>query len=59
MFRFHGRKGFGECVGDHVIGRTVNEADRAVFDDVSNEMKTNVNMFGSGMVLVIFRELDS
>jgi len=32
--------------------------DRASFDDVTNKIKMNINMFHSGVVLVIFRKLD-
>jgi len=47
-----------ECVGSHVVGQAVDKADRASFNDVTNKMKTNINMFCSGVVLVIFHELD-
>ena len=49
-------EGFHECVSNHVIGRAVNKLNRAIFDDVFNEVKVDVNVFGASMVLVIFGE---
>jgi hypothetical protein len=45
---------FCECVGYHIIGRTINQPNRTLFNNPSNEMKVDVDMFGMGVVLVIF-----
>jgi len=56
MLDFRRWKGFGKCVGDHVISRAVNKSNRTVFDDVSNKMKSDVDVFGTSVVLVVFGE---
>jgi len=58
MLRFHRRECFGECVGHHVISRAVDKLNGAAFHDVLNEMEPNVDMFYSGMILMVFHELD-
>lgn len=58
MLHLSGRECLRECVGSHVVCRTVDEPNRAIFDNVSNKMKADVNMFCMGMVLVIFCEFD-
>jgi hypothetical protein len=58
MFHLRRGKGFGESVGNHVIGRAVNEVQRAIFNDPSDEMETNIDVFGPGVVLVVFRKGD-
>src|SRR5882762_10847320 len=40
-----------EKVGSHVLGRTVDKLNRAIFDRVADEMPLYVNMFCSGMEL--------
>jgi len=40
-----------EKVGSHVLGRTVDKLNRAIFDRVADEMPPYVNMFCSGMEL--------
>jgi hypothetical protein len=45
------RERLGEKVGGHVLGRTINKLDRAIFDQVADEMSLDVNMFSSGMEL--------
>ena len=45
---------FCECVGNHVISRAVNKLNRAVFDDIANEMEADVDVLGTSMVLVVF-----
>jgi len=54
VFHFHRWKGLGECVSNHVVSRAVNKMDGAIFDNVSDKMKVDVNVFQSGMVLVVF-----
>jgi len=58
MLDFHRWKGFGKCVGDYVISRAVNKSNRTVFDDISNKMKLDVNVFGMSVVLVVFGKCD-
>ena len=50
------RKGFSEDVGCHLLGRTINQLDRASLDDVTNEMIMDINVLCAGMVMSIFRE---
>jgi len=53
-----GWKGFGECVGDHVICRAVDKPNGTVFDDVVNKVKLDVDVFGMSVVLVVFGKCD-
>ena len=53
-----GWEGFRVRVGNHVISRAVNKSNRAVFDDVSNEMEADVDVLGTRMVLMILCECD-
>ncbi len=46
-------------VGDHVLGRAIDEPNRAVFDDPANEMEANVDVLAARVVLVILRERNS
>jgi hypothetical protein len=45
------REWLGEKVGGHVLGRTINKLDRAIFDRVADEMPPDVDMLSSGMEL--------
>ena len=58
VLHFRGGERFSKCVGKLFIGGAVNELDRALLDDVSDEMETDIHMFRTRVVLVIFRELD-
>ena len=58
MLDFRRWKGLGKGIGDHVICRAVNKPNRAIFDDVVDEMKANVNVLGASVVLVILHECD-
>jgi len=58
MFHFRGRECLGECVGHHVVGRAVDEPNGAAFHNVSNKMEPNVDMFHSGMILMVFHKLN-
>ena len=58
MLDLSGWKGFGERVGHHVVCRAIDESNRAVFDDVSNEMEADVDVLGTRVVLMILRECD-
>jgi len=58
MFCFCGRECLGECVSHHVISQAVDEPNGAAFHDVSNKMESNVDMFRSGMILMVFHELN-
>ena len=53
MFCFGRREGFGKHFGRHVFSRTVNELDLPFFDDPADEMVPDVDVFRSGMVLVV------
>jgi len=43
------REGFGENVSQHVLGRNVVEFDFSAFDAFSNEVVTNIDVFGARM----------
>ena len=47
-------KSFRERVSNHVVSRAVNKLNRAVFDDVANEMEADVDVLGTSVVLVVF-----
>jgi len=49
-------KGFGEHVGNHVIGRAVDKSDRAVLDNIVNEVESDVDVFGMSVILMVFCE---
>ncbi len=57
----HLREGERLCedVGDHILGRAIDEPNRAVFDDPANEMEVNVDVLAARMVLVVLRERNS
>ena len=50
---------FGERVGEHLIGWAINDLEGTLFDDPADEVESDVNMFGAGMVLVVFGKFDS
>ncbi len=54
----HLRRGerLGEDVGDHVLGRAIDEPDGSVFDNPANEMESDVDVFAARVILVILRE---
>ena len=45
------QKWLGEKIGSHVLGRTINKLDRALFDRVADEMPMDIDMFSSGVKL--------
>jgi hypothetical protein len=45
------RERLGEKVCGHVLGRTINKLDRAIFDRVADEMSPDVDMLSLGMEL--------
>ena len=45
------------CVGQHIFSRAVKELENTSSDDMSNEVITNVDVFGSCMVVVISGKL--
>jgi len=53
-----GWKGFGECVGNHVVSRAVDKSDRAILDDIANEVESDVNVFGTSVILMVFCKCD-
>ena len=58
MLDLSGWEGFRERVSNHVIGRAVNKSNRAVFNDVLDEMEVDVDVLGMCMVLMILCECD-
>ena len=56
MFDFHRWERLRECVGHHFVGRAINEPNFPIFNDPTNKMETNVDVFGMGMVLMLLRE---
>ena len=58
MLRLRRWEGLGECVSYHVIGRAVNDVHFAFRDDPADEVKTDIDVFRSGVVLVILGECD-
>ena len=51
MLRFGAWKWLSQKVGGHVLGRTIYELDRAIFDRIADEVPPNVDMFHSGVKL--------
>ena len=47
-----------ECVSNHFSSWTIDEPERAVFNDPADKMEADVDVFGSGMVLVVFGKCD-
>ena len=45
---------FGKGVGHHVIGWAINQMEMTVFDNIANEVKTDVNILGASMILMVF-----
>ena len=58
MLRFDVGKRLGKCVGDHVIGRTINEINGTVIDDESNKMIPDVNMLCASVIRTVTGECD-
>lgn len=52
------REHLGERVGDHVPRRTIDEMDVLLVDDPADEMKANIDVSGTGMILVVTNEGD-
>jgi hypothetical protein len=53
MLSLGARKRLCEEIGGHVLGRTINELDRAFFDRAVNRVPPNIDMFGSGVKLPV------
>ena len=51
MLRFGAWKRLSQKVGGHVLGRTIYELDRAIFDRIADEVPPNIDMFRSGVKL--------
>ena len=58
MLRLDTWKSLGKGIGDHVIRRTIEKTNGAILDRESDKMITNVDMFGSSMVIAILRKSD-
>ena len=58
MLRLGGGERFGERIGNLFIGGAVDKSHEALFDNVTDEVKTDVNMFCTCVVLVVFSEFD-
>jgi hypothetical protein len=58
MLRLGRWERFCKGVSHHIFGRTINELEFAFVDDPANVVKTYVNVFCSGMVLVVFQQRD-
>jgi hypothetical protein len=43
-----------ECVGNHIDGGTENESEFFFLDHLTDEVKSDVNMHGTGVELVVF-----
>ena len=43
-----------KCIGNHFFDWAIDKPKRAVFNDPANEMKSDINMFGSSVILMIF-----
>ena len=56
MFDLRRWKSLRERVCNHVVGRTVNEPNRTLFNNPVDEMEPDVDVFGMGMILVILQE---
>ncbi len=48
----------GQDVGDHVVGRAIDELDLLVLDDPADEVVAYVDVLRTGMVLVVASESD-
>jgi len=49
-------KGFRECVGYHLVGRAVDDTNLSFFNDPSDKMETNVDMFRTRVILMLLCE---
>src|SRR5712671_995340 len=58
MFHLGRRQVLGECIGDHVIGRAVYEAQGTLLDDPADKVVAHVDMFHARVVLVVLSEGD-
>jgi len=45
-------------VGNHVVGRAIDKADRAVVNDPANEVEANIDMLRTSVVLMILCQRD-
>ena len=54
----HRQKSLGKHVCDHIISRAIDELNRAIFNDIVNEMKVDADVFGVSMILMIICECD-
>ena len=59
MLHFGGGKSFCEGVGEHVVGWAVDESYGSFFDDVAYEVESYIDVLGTSVILVIFREFNS
>jgi hypothetical protein len=56
MLDFRGRKGLRQSISNHVGGRAIDEPKLALFNNPTDKVKTDIDMFGSRVILVVLRE---
>jgi hypothetical protein len=56
MLDLQGRQGFSKRVGNHVASWAKNKKEFAILDDPADKVETDVDVFSSGVILVILHE---
>ena len=59
MLHFNVGKHLGKCIGDHVVGRAINEANCPIIYNESNKIIPYVNVLGVSVIRPITGECNS
>ena len=59
MLCLYGRQCLSQGVSCHVICRTIDKLDCTCFDNITNKMVPNINMFRLSMIVAIMSESNS
>lgn len=51
-------KSLGECVGHHVISRTVDESEGSFLNDPADEVEMHIDVLCASVILMILSERD-
>ena len=54
----HGQEGLSESVSNHFVSGAVDQLNLALVNDIADKMIMNINVLGSGVVLVVFGKCD-
>src|SRR5260221_9236650 len=58
MFHLRRGKGFRECIRHHLVGRAIDKSNLSLFNDPTDKMITDVDVFRASVILMLLCERD-